>query len=433
LATLAGCSADDAGKNAAPGVTDDGGAIDADAAPDQAADATADRGTDASDAARDAGEGITGMGIFAGSVGTSAVKLVAFDFAKGEVAGSATISASFADAAPTAGIGRGFLMLRSDGKVLVLHAAQPWVAKQTIDFNEADAGAGPNPRAVVDTGEKAYVALYGANRLAIIDPTAGTVTGQVDLSAFVDPSDPDGLVDVFDGVYDASKRRAYFLLQRTDQYEWGIAPDFVNTCGPAAPLVIGVDATTDAVVDLNGAADGKGVALLGKNPGALTPDLEHGRLLVVEAGCHDPQDVDAGSDAGAAPARHGRGIEAVDLASGTSAWLYQHAQPERLDNVVLIDEAHAFVSVADSTFTPHWFAWDPRTATLGPETPAVPRYWPRHLGGGTLVGTTEAQTDAGGVRSIVSFDVTTNAVTSIAADIYDGSGASEFSPWALLP
>jgi hypothetical protein len=286
--------------------------------------------------------------------------------------------------------------------------------------------------AVVDTGTKAYVALYGANRLAIIDPAAGTITGQVDLSAFTDSSDPDGLVDVFDGVYDAPSHRAYFLLQRTDQNEWGIAPDFVNTCLPVAPLVIGIDTANDAIVDLNGAAAGSGIALLGKNPGALAPNLAGGKLMVVEAGCHDAAEAGAPADAGASLTRRGRGIEAVDLAAGTSAWIYEHAQPGRLDNLVWIDGAHAFVSVADASFKPHWYAWDPATTALGAEDQAFPRFWPRHVGGGKVVGTVETDEVGGKLRSLVAFDIDTKQATALAADLYQSLGVSEFCPWALV-
>jgi hypothetical protein len=438
LAALAGCSSDDAAPTASAGGA--GGSVGADAAPDGAGgsigtDAEPDRDSGSADGQSDAvaNAPAAGVGIFAGA-GSDGVKLVAFDFAKGEAAGAATVNAKFGDAAPAAGVGRGFLMLRSDSKVLVLDAARPWIAAKTIDVG-ADAAMGTNPHAVVDTGTKAYVALYGTNRLAIIDPAAGTITGQVDLSAFADPRDPDGLVDVFDGVYDAAKHRAYFLLQRTDQWELAVAPDFVNTCLPVSPVVIGIDTATDAVVDLNGAAAGNAIELLGKNPGALVPNLTGGTLMVVEAGCHDPAEAGAPADAnngGASLPRRGRGIEAVDLAAGTSAWLYEHTQPERLDNLVWVDAAHAFVGIADATFTTHWFAWDPTKTALGAEEPGFPRYWPRHVGGGTVIGTATAVTDGGAVRAIVSFDVATKQASTIASDIYQGPGASEFCPWALV-
>jgi hypothetical protein len=453
-AALAACAGGDSGEPPTVGVGGAAGSGGADAAPDGAegsvgTDAAPDGadgsvGTDAApdrdssladgqqDAAADAGQ--AGVGIFAGTVGLNSVKLVAFDFANGDVAGTATINASFGDAVPVGGVARSFLMLRSDSKVLVLDASRPWIATKTIDVGVADAAMGTNPHAVVDTGTKAYVALYGTNRLAIIDPAAGTVTGQIDLSAFADVNDPDGLVDVFDGVYDAANHRAYFLLQRTDQNEWGIAPDFVNTCLPVAPLVISIDTANDAVVDLNGATAGNGIELLGKNPGALVPYLAGGKLMVVEAGCHDSAEAGAPGDAnaGASLPRRGRGIEVVDLAAGTSAWIYEHTQPGRLDNLVWIDGAHAFVSVADASYKPHWFAWDPAKTVLGAEDQTFPRFWPRHVGGRKVIGTEEVAVDGGTLRSLIAFDVDTRQTTTLAVDLYQGPGANEFSPWAFV-
>jgi hypothetical protein len=437
LVALAGCSTDEvAPPDGVGGAVGSGGADAAPDAPDGSggADAAPDRDSSSADGQQDAvaDAGAAGVGIFAGSVGSNGVKLVAFDFAKGAVAGTATISASFGDAVPVVGVGRDFLMLRSDSKVLVLDEARPWIATKTIDVGVVDAAMGTNPHAVVDTGTKAYVALYGTNRLAILDPAAGTITGHVDLSAFASPSDPDGLVDVFDGVYDAASHRAYFLLQRTDQNEWGIAPDFVNSCLPVAPLVIGIDTTNDAVVDLNGAAAGNGIELLGKNPGAFVPNLAAGKLLVVEAGCHDSAEAGAPADAGPSLPRRSRGIEAVDLARGTSAWIYEHTQPGRLDNLVWIDGAHAYVSVADASYEPHWFAWDPATTALGAEDLAFPRHWPRHVGGRTVIGTEEVNVDGGTLRSLIAFDIDTKRTTTIAVDLYRSPGVREFSPWALV-
>jgi hypothetical protein len=422
LAALAACTSDDT-----PGDSM-GGSGGADAAPDDTA-ALPDLQNESSVEA-----GPFKMGIFAGSIGASTVKLVAFDLASGHVAGSATVDATFADAAPQEGVGRAFVLLRSDSKVLVLDEARPWTVTKTVDVGGPDAAMGTNPHAVVDTGAKAYVALYAKNALAVIDPAAGTVTGTIDLSQFADSSDPDGLVDVFDGRYDAATGRAYFLLQRTNQNELGASPDFVNTCLPATPLIVAIDAATDRVVDLNGALPGSGIELLGKNPGALVSELEGHKLFVVEAGCHDPAEAGAPVDASAEAsyARHGRGIEAVDLALGTSAWLYEHAQAGRMDNLVWIDAAHAYVSIADAGFTPHWFAWDPRQPTLGAEEPAFPRYWPRHTGGGRVIGTIAKGTDAGAVRSLVSFDVGTKRSATIADDLYQSPGASEFCSWALV-
>ncbi len=371
-----------------------------------AADATSDA-TDASDA---------GEGAFALFVGTDFVnaELSAVALSPDTVAGHMPLDDQ--DSVPYASGGLGFVLEHTLGKTIVLDRAEPWTAKTTIDVNDS-ADAAPdssNPRTVlVTTGTKAYVARYGSNVVKIVDVGAGTVTGSVDLSAFVAPDDPDGLVDVQDGAYDPASGRAYFLLQRINQFDFsGTAPDFVAACLVSRGEIVAVNVATDALVNLNGDAGSLAIDLLGDNPAAITPDFAHGRLLVTDAGCY--QSADGGTDGGAA-LRLGRGIESVALlATPASTWLFQTSDIERLQGLIWLDATHAFVNEGTD-----WFTWNPTQPTLGSAVPNFPLA-PVYDGIGRIVGLSAtppaAGSDAGAAWSVVALDVTTSNVTTIAAN-----------------
>jgi hypothetical protein len=320
------------------------------------------------------------------------------------------------DSVPYASNGAGFVLESTAGQVIVLDHAQPWMATATIDINDTpDAGAfASNPHAIVlTTGSKAYVARYASNVLKIVDVASGTVTGSVDLSAFVAPDDPDGLVDVQDAAFDATTGRAYFLLQRINQFDYsGTAPDYVAACLTSHGEIVGVDVSNDSVLDLNGAADGNAIVLLGDNPQSLTQDFAHGRLIVPDAGCYQALASDAG-DAGTPP-RLGRGIESVAIAAGTSAWLYQTSEIDRLSGLVWVDGTHAFVNEGSN-----WLAWNPTQTTLGDVVANFPQ-GPVYDGTGRIVGlsftTPDAGSDAGIVWSVVAMDVATTQISTIASN-----------------
>jgi hypothetical protein len=314
------------------------------------------------------------------------------------------------DSIPSASGSTGFVLEQGLGKVLVLDQAHPWMAAKTIDVNDsADAALlAANPHAIVlTTGTKAYVARYSSNVVKIVDVGSGAVTGSVDLSAFVAPDDPDGLVDVTDAAFDPATGHAYFLLQRINQGDFtGSAPDFVAACLASHGQIVGVNVANDTILDLNGAAAGNAIDLLGDNPASLTPDFGNGRFIVPETGCY--QAPDAGSDGGQLP-RLGRGIEAVAIASGTPTWLYQTSALDRLSGLVWIDETQAFVNLGSD-----WFAWNPTQTTLGNAVTNFPEA-PFYDGTGRIVGLSSATTTDGGIAwSVVALDVGTSQLSTIA-------------------
>jgi hypothetical protein len=313
------------------------------------------------------------------------------------------------DSVAAASGGSGFVLERGIGDVIVLDPAQPWTAKTTIDINDSlDAAPyASNPHAVVlTTGTKAYVARYASNLVAIVDVGSGSVTGHLDLSAYVAPDDTDGLVDVTDAAYDPGSGRAYFLLQRINQFDYGQAPDYVAACLASRAEIVGVDVTSNSIVDLNGAAAGDAIDLLGDDPIALTPDFANARILVPDTGCY--QASDAGADGGPSP-RTGRGVESVALATATPSWLYQSHVLDRLSGLIFVDGTRAFVNQGSD-----WFAWNPTQTTLGGVVASFPEA-PFYDGSGRIVGVSSATgLDGGTVWSVVALDVGTSQLSMIA-------------------
>ena len=175
--------------------------------------------------------------------------------------------------------------------------------------------------------------------------------------------------------------------------------------------IVGVDATNDTVVDLNGTAAGDAIELLGDDPAALTPDFASGQLIVADTGCYQPSDPDAGGDGGPGP-RLGRGVESVALSTGTPTWLYQTSDVDRLQGIVWVDGTHAFVNLGSD-----WFAWNPTQTTLGGVVANFPQ-GPLYDGAGRIVGlsfaTPDAGSDAGVTWSVVAMDVATSQLSTIA-------------------
>jgi hypothetical protein len=408
----------------------------ADAAFETGSETTTDTGSTS-----DAGDG--GTTSYALAVGSDfvsgSVKLVAVDWSTKQIAGTTVFpNVGLSDAIPVVSGGRGFMIERTDSKLIVLQKDKPWLSSKVIDLADADAGPlGVDPVAVISTGTKAYVPLYFQNRISIVNVDAGTVTGNIDLSAFQSPVDNDGLVDVFDGVYDPSTHRAYFLLAQIPQLQKGIEPDRVASCIASVPSIIAVDTTNDQIIDLNGDAGGSGWPLVGRNATAFVPDLARNRLLIVDAGCYELEggDMPDGGPAQAALPRVGRGVEALSLATGTTTFLYSHTESTRLSGLVVVDATHGFLSADDAFYTTHWYPWDPSSgATHGAEVSALPQFAPHYVGANLVVGISPTYVDGGVLNAFVSFNVTTSAVSTLVPDIFgDVSFTGQYNGWALLP
>jgi hypothetical protein len=449
LVNAGGGGADGGGHAGSAGAA--GSGVGTDAALDQSAlpdgrspDASSDGNapSETGEASTDAGDaGTQGFAVFVGSDFVGGVaKVTAVDWGTKQIAGSTAFNnVTSGDALAFTRGGRAFMLERSDDK-LVIQQAQPWLAAKTVDLTANAPANGNDPFAVISTGTKAYVPLYHRNAIAIVDVNLGTVTGSVDLSSFTDAADADGLVDVFDGAYDPTSHRAYFLLQRIPQLEQGIEPDRASHCISVQPAIVAVDTTNDQLVDLNGDAGGTAAVLLGQNPSAFVPDLAGGRLLVVDAGCYSAEGGtldEAGADAQASVVRSGRGIEALSLASGTSAWVYTHNAPGRLSGLVWVDSTRAFIAIdggKDEFYATHWHSWNPTTpATIGAEVTGFPLS-ARYLGNNKIVGLSFQTVDGGSADAVVSFDVGSSTTTTLVPDLFGSSSYyGDYNGWGLVP
>jgi len=116
-------------------------------------------------------------------------------------------------------------------------------------------GNGTNPQDIAFVGgTKAYITLYDANHLLIMDTVTGAQLGTVDLSAF---ADGDGLCE--NSRLCVAGDYLYVTIQRIDRnYWWGPVGD---------SYVAVVDCETDALVDADPSTPGiQAIRLQGTNP-----------------------------------------------------------------------------------------------------------------------------------------------------------------------
>ena len=380
---------------AADGTTADAGAADADAG--EARDTGA--AIDASDG------GLASYAIFVGTDFTNA-ELSVVSLHPDAPLGNLALANQ--DSVASASGGLGFVLERGAGIVLELNSEMPATVGTTIDVNDtADAQAyASNPYAVVvTTGTQAYVARYAENSVAIIDVVSGAKTGTIDLSAFVAPDDPDGIIEMSAGAYDPATNRVYLLLQRINEYGTYQGTDDVPPCLASHAEIVAIDPTTNAVVALTDAGNGA-IDLLGYNPETLVPDFANGRMLVSEGGCYGYPDGGDGS------LRFGRGVESIGLASAAPTWLYQTSDVNLVSGLILVDSTHAYLKVASQ-----WFPWNPTQTTLGTTAIANFPLAPFYDGAGRIVGLWQTQPDAGsdaGVAwSVVAMSTTTEDLSTI--------------------
>lgn len=296
---------------------------------------------------------------------TSTTKVDAITLTTGAVAGSATYADG--DAVPDSSGGVGFVLERTNGALNVLTATGT-VAHRVL-LQTADGGTGSNPHDVLvvpgSSPRKAYVSLYGANAIAVVDIDAGTVTGTIDLSGFQAAGDTDGTVEVDSSLFDATTGRAYFVLDRIDQNTAYQNPGYLLEC-PAEPgLIVAVDPATDTLVDLNGSDAGTGGHALGLvSHGALVQDPGSGKALAIAAGCFATTD-------GGSP-RSKQGVESIDLQTGVVTTVLAPSTENYLNYVEILAPGSALIQSFDANYVTLWNAWSTSSATLGAAYDCVP-------------------------------------------------------------
>ena len=338
--------------------------------------------------------------------GSSQSELVAFGLASKQVDGRLV----YGDFLGAAYVVPSSPWLLEEGNDVVgrLDPQKPWVidASWNVAMNDlTDAGYAQSyadPQAVIAAGSKAYVLRHNRNLVAVLDATqladGGAPASSLDLSSELQAAG-DGYVQPVAGVYVAAQKRVYVLLaniNRTDVVDNG----FVLLCAATTPTVVAIDTTSDALVDLNGAAAGNGWPLGGYNPfgaGALAYDPgtgANGRLLVLHSGCNQSD-----GDGGAGPLVK-REIESIDLATGQTQQLLDLTTAQFPQTLTYVDAHHAIVQLDTA------YAWDPTTTTLGAAIPNAPDAF-AYDGAGHMLGV-KANYDADG--GLEGYDVVSVAV-----------------------
>jgi hypothetical protein len=304
------------------------------------------------------------------------------------------------DAVPAASGGVGFVLERTNDRVHVL-GADGKIAR-TVDVQAAPTGSAVS-------GRKAYVLLYATNDIAVVDVDAGTVAKRIDLSRFQASGDSDGAIDMDDIVFDATDNRAYVSVGRIDLNTIQ-APNYELACPTWNGLVVGIDTTTDAVVDLNGASDGEAAELSLVSPSGIHLDMAQNRVIVLSSGCMSP------GDGGSTRTR--QGVEAVNLATGAVTVLLAPDNQDYLNRLVLVGGGQALLNTFDDVGTEHWYDWTLGAAALGAELNDVPST-PSFDGAGGLLGIR-----SGASAEVVRYELANGSVTTVVGSPWAGSFTS---------
>lgn len=374
---------------------------------DELYDRPATPGRDASlDATLDAGGGGDGGssdgGADAGPVptrlllsynGATNSELVALDPATGKVDGRHVYPARFGTT-----YARGatpFLLEQAIDVVARLDEREPWRVVSTWNVRGDDGKDGgatyADPAAVVvGAADKAYVLRFNRNQIFVIDPRetadGGAAKKTIDLSAFVQAGDSDGVVEPTSAVFVPSRKRLYVLLNGVDISK--VAADgFTYLCSALRSSVVAIDTDTDQVVSAGGAGPG-GSLLLDVHNVPLGVDMVYDAakdsLLVLGAGCN----TDLGGGAAGPLVR--RMVQEVALSGGALTTRLDLASKGFPLGFQVLSSSLALVG-----FFGEVYAWDPRTTSLGPKLPGNLESFAAD-GQGTVYGTRVTTSPDGG-------------------------------------
>jgi hypothetical protein len=315
-----------------------------------------------------------------------------------------------------------FLLEQANDIVARLDPVYPWRVDSSWNIALHDGFDGGYPYSdpmavVVGAGNKGYVLRYDRNEIAIIqtveDVDAGPPVATIDLSLLLQKNDTDGTVEMTSGVYVASKHLLYVVLENIDQ-RTVVPPTYDLICTGTVSTVIAIDTTTDALVTIGSGPHGS-IPLLGFDPvfdGTLY-DAANDRLLILEAGCNLPPTGDAGPGA-----LHRRGVEEVDLTTGTTKGLLNLSKAfkpgEGYPTGFVFIPPDLAVLGFDATGS-EVYAWIPSKTTLGPKIHNAPDVF-TYDGAGNLVGTVTTYGDGGTASTqVVSVAIGTGDQTVISA------------------
>ncbi len=287
------------------------------------------------------------------------------------------------DATAEGSAGLGFVLERSNDKV---HLLDGDAIKTTFDLTEAG-----DPSAASITN-KAYVALYNQSLISVLDLDTGKVSKRIDLSEFNDASDSDHSADIGTGVYDATSKVVYYSLARIDRNAINADPSFHLPCSDTKGLIVGIDTTTDKIVDLNGAAPGKAIELSLTSQSSLELSADAKSLIVLSSGCYDGATL------------KNNGVEVVDIEGASTQVVYTPKNDDFLARLITVGGSNAVLGTFDSAFAGHWYKLDLTAGKLGAELVDVP-------GGVSFDGTDLIGVGVDG--AIVRYTIATGAVKNI--------------------
>jgi hypothetical protein len=380
--------------------------------------ATVDGGKDGTGPDADAGPVPQRVLVTADNSKTS--ELVAIDVATGTVDGTLTFSGAlgttYAYDQPFP-----FLLEQSTSVVARLDSAQPWLIDSSWNVKLDDAVDGGYPYAdpiavIVGGGGKAYVLRYDRNDIAVIEPSqaedAGAPATTIDLSGLVQKNDADGIVEMTTGIYVAGKNMLYVVLENIDEND-ASANGLYLYCADTVSTIVGIDTTTDTIMDLGGKGPKGSIALKGYNPvpGGLAYDAAGNRILLFEEGCYAMPTGDA-----SAGARSKGGVEAVSLVDLSTTMLLDSSDDFPLgqgypSGIVYVGPSDAVLGFDfTGSETRHW---NPTQNKLGADIPNAPDYF-AYDGTGNLVGTLTTFSDAGTPStSVISVAISTGKSTTL--------------------
>jgi hypothetical protein len=287
--------------------------------------------------------------LVAGTDFTTSTEVVSLTLAPIKVGDSTTFMDG--DVAAVSSAGLGFALERTNDKVDLLDGGK---VKTTFDITEPGTAGAASP------ANKAYVALLNQSLISILDLDAGTVSSRIDLSEFNYDGDSDHSADIGEGVYDATKKIVYYSLARIDRNAIAADPSFHLPCTKETGLIVGIDTTTDSVVDLNGAADGKAIELSLVSQLSLALSADGKSLIVLSSGCYEGATL------------KNQGVEVVDLAAGTTQAVYAPTGTDFLAKLILVGGSNAVLGSFDDLGAPHWNKLDLTAGKLGDELLHVP-------------------------------------------------------------
>ena len=317
--------------------------------------------------------------------------------------------------------GLGFALSRNQAKIYPLSktSAPPTALDVSAGTLGVPGKASTNPSAIVvsPNGNDAYVLFYGANKLGRADLATNKIVETIDLGAYLDATDGDGNVDAASAIYSSADKRLYFTLQRIDVTTIA-APDFQLACPQKPSLLLALDTLTHKLADLNGSAQGQGLALKTTNPVDLSLDPTGQRLLILSAGCFDK----------GKKTRAHHGIEAVNITNLQSSILLNPSEPDFLSRLIYLGGNQALVQHFDSTFKEFWSRLE-LGKTFGPnlKEPPTAAVWDKK---GSLFGTrvTSAKT-----TELVEFSLSQETHKVLLANPYTLAKAKTSSAALVAP